>query len=108
MAVLFLNAKNAVIGAQIVAIGTDNGLAATPAQILRGAIMAGANAIIVAHNHPSGEPTPSREDIAFTVNLKAACEVLGVVLVDHVIVTANPNRAHSFCNCYTAPWSSGG
>lgn len=58
-------------------------------------ILANAAAIIVAHNHPSGEPTPSYEDIELTKRLKAAAELLGIRLLDHIIVGEN-GRFYSF------------
>ena len=60
-----------------------------PASILRAALLCGAQQIIVVHNHPSGDVSPSRMDITMTRKLKEICELLGVYLTDHIIVGNN-------------------
>lgn len=92
----FLNQKNRVIGYQEVAKGALNACSVAPADIFRGAIMAGATAIIVAHNHPSGEPTPSDEDRRLTTRIVRAGELLGVRVLDHVVVAEE--GYFSFCD----------
>lgn len=84
---ILLNGANAVIGVVKIGQGGLHGCSLTPADVLRPAIIAGARAIILAHNHPSGDPTPSSEDVGFTQVVRAACEVVGLTLLDHLIVT---------------------
>jgi DNA repair protein RadC len=91
---LLLNNRNQIIGLARVSEGGIHGAALTPADVLRPAIAAGARAVILAHNHPSGDPTPSPEDVVMTRNVYEACEVVGVPLLDHVII-ATGGRATS-------------
>jgi DNA repair protein RadC len=82
---LQLDNKNRVIGYQEVARGTGNACAVKPADVFRAAIIAGAISIIIAHNHPSGEPAPSAEDIALTKRIKRAGDLLGIAVLDHIV-----------------------
>ena len=84
--VLLLNAKYQVIGQRVIAQGTLDTVGFTPADVLRPAVVDGAVAVIVAHNHPSGDPTPSPEDIATTRKTAEASRILGVELLDHVVI----------------------
>ncbi|SHK45062.1 RadC family protein [Thermocrinis minervae] len=84
---IHLTPTHRVIGYDLVAIGRMNTLHAEPKDILYGAIKRGAYAIILVHNHPKGEARPSREDIEFTKRVKKACDIMGFVLLDHIIVT---------------------
>lgn len=86
---LYLNGQSNIIGGECVAMGGSSGLCITPSDILRGAIVAGARAIILGHNHPSGNPEPSDEDYNTTTTLMYASEVVGIELVDHIVVTAH-------------------
>jgi len=83
---LTLNAKHVVIGIEIVSVGTLTASVAHPREIFKGAILKNAAAIILAHNHPSGDPSPSSEDIQLTKRIKEAGELLGIELLDHVIL----------------------
>jgi DNA repair protein RadC len=65
-----------------------------PREVFAAAVREGAAAVVVAHNHPSGDPTPSREDRAITERLRRAGELLGIELLDHVVV--GDERAYSF------------
>ena len=89
MVVVYLNGQNKLIGTEQVSQGGLAGAAVLPRDILRGAIAMNASAIIIGHNHPSGDPTPSYEDQVFTSKVAEACDIIGIPLVDHVIVTAN-------------------
>jgi len=71
--------------------GTVSRTACEPAGILRAALLCNASAVVLFHNHPSGDPSPSAEDLAFTRRLAEAGEIVGVRLVDHLIV-AGPGR----------------
>lgn len=84
--VVFLNGQNRPIGLQEVSRGGLHGCAVTPADVFRGAIVAGASAIILAHNHPSGDSTPSREDVKMTRDVLVAGDILGISVVDHLVV----------------------
>lgn len=94
--VLFhLNGRSEVIGAEVLAKGGQHGCALQARDILRSALASGASAFVVGHNHPSGDPTPSREDIAMTQALVEASEVIGLPFLDHVIVARNSDQATS-------------
>jgi DNA repair protein RadC len=84
---LALNVRHHVIAKRILAIGSLTGVEVHPREVWRQAIVDGAAALIVSHNHPSGDPTPSRQDIELTGRLREVGEVCGIVLLDHVIVT---------------------
>jgi DNA repair protein RadC len=84
--VIHLDNRNCVIGVEEIAIGNTAGIAIHPKEVLKGALLANAVGIIVAHNHPSGEPEPSEQDRKLTAGLKQACELVGINLTDHIIV----------------------
>jgi DNA repair protein RadC len=84
--VLYLDARNRLIMEKTVAIGSANMLIVEPRDIFSTAMKNGASAIILVHNHPSGDNSPSRADIEFTKRVKKAGLLLGVDLIDHVIV----------------------
>lgn len=84
--VLVLNTKNQVLSVLTVSSGTVNQSQVRPAEVFRPAIRANATAIIVVHNHPSGDPTPSRDDIRVTADLVEAGRLLDVELLDHIII----------------------
>jgi DNA repair protein RadC len=81
-----LNTKNVVTAIQIVTMGTLDASLVHPREVFRLAIHNNASSVIVAHNHPSGDPTPSREDIAVTNRIKEAGKILGIDLLDHIVV----------------------
>ena len=85
--VVTLDTKHRVIDAHEVSRGTLNGSTAHPREVFRPAIKDAAAAVILVHNHPSGDPSPSREDIAVTRRLEAAGQHLGIEVLDHVIIT---------------------
>jgi DNA repair protein RadC len=84
--VLLLDTKHRVLRTSIVALGSLNTSGIEPREIYREATLGGAAAIIVFHNHPSGDPTPSPEDVELTRRLAAAGVLMGIDLVDHVIL----------------------
>lgn len=86
-AVLALDAKHRLIGSYLASIGTLDATLIHPREILRFGILASAAGLILAHNHPSGEPTPSADDLALTRRMVEAGELLGIAVLDHVIVT---------------------
>ena len=81
-----LNTKNIVTGYFEVHRGTINTSLVHPREVFKRALLNNANSIIVAHNHPSGDPNPSKEDIQITERLKEAGNLLGINLLDHIIV----------------------
>jgi DNA repair protein RadC len=87
--VLFLDAKNQLIADEIQTRGTVDGAAVYPREVVRRALELSASAIILAHNHPSGDPTPSKADIAITREIIDAGLALNVRVHDHVIVGRN-------------------
>ncbi|MBI1320416.1 MAG: DNA repair protein RadC [Candidatus Hydrogenedens sp.] len=82
---LLLNTKNEVLKTVVVSSGSIDQTLAAPMDVFRQAVREGAPAIILAHNHPSGDPEPSRQDIQLTERMKSAGEMLGVRVLDHVI-----------------------
>ena len=84
---LFLNARNGLLGWREISRGTLNANLVHPRETYAPAVQLMAAAIIVAHNHPSGQTEPSREDIEVTKQLKEAGKIIGIVLLDHLIVS---------------------
>ena len=84
--VLLLNTKNQVLGQRVVYQGNVNPSMIRPAEVLRPAVMEAVPSIIVCHNHPSHDPTPSPEDAAITRELAQAGKLLGIDLLDHVVI----------------------
>lgn len=84
---VLLDTARSIIGLVRVSVGGTQAAIVEPAQVFKAAIIANATAIILAHNHPSGNPEPSREDISITNKVVAAGLVVGIPLLDHLIVT---------------------
>jgi DNA repair protein RadC len=84
--VIYLDGRNRPRGSIMVSAGTLNQSLVHPREAFRGAIVAGAAAIIVCHNHPSGDPTPSREDLSITSRLRQVGELVGIKVLDHIII----------------------
>ncbi len=82
---VYLDRKNHPLGRHLITLGTATGTLVSPKEVFRGAILAGAVALIVAHNHPSGDPAPSSADIQVTRLLRDAARVLDIQLLDHVV-----------------------
>lgn len=91
---LALNAKGELLAERILSQGTSTGTLVSPREFFREALRYGATSALAFHNHPSGDPTPSREDVQLTRRLRAAGESLGVPLADHLVMGAD--RWHSF------------
>jgi DNA repair protein RadC len=83
---LFLDSRNALIADEVQQTGTVNHTPVYPREVVRRALELRASAVIMVHNHPSGDPTPSKDDIAMTREVKEAADKLGIVLHDHIIV----------------------
>jgi DNA repair protein RadC len=84
--VLFLDKKNQLIGDEVMNEGTVDHAPVYPREVMRRALELSASAIILAHNHPSGDPTPSPADVAMTRQVADAGKVMGVVVHDHIVV----------------------
>jgi DNA repair protein RadC len=87
MWMLALDGQNHLLQARCVARGGQHGCSVHARDILRVALRDGASGIVVVHNHPSGDPKPSKEDISMTAALLEACQAIGLPLLDHVIVS---------------------
>jgi DNA repair protein RadC len=87
-----LNTRRRVKGHQLVTVGTMDTLLVHPREVFRGAVIAGAAAIVMMHNHPSGESTPSEADIKVTRDLIRAGQLMKIEVLDHVIL-GNPNHS---------------
>jgi DNA repair protein RadC len=83
---LFLNSHNRVIRNEVISIGTVDSNIIHPREVFRSGIEANAAAVVLAHNHPSGDPTPSFADVEVTKQLVAAGKILGIRVLDHVII----------------------
>lgn len=84
-----MDARNQVKHAEVIAVGCLTGSLVHPREVFRPAVMRGAAAIILCHQHPSGDPSPSPEDIQLTERLIEAGRILGVRVLDHVVVAEN-------------------
>ncbi|OWR30144.1 hypothetical protein CDO73_13885 [Saccharibacillus sp. O23] len=83
---LFLNTKNQVIAQETLSIGSLNASIVHPREVFRAAIKYGSASIVCAHNHPSGDPAPSPEDIAITKRLVESGRIVGIDVLDHIVV----------------------
>ncbi len=87
--VFHLDVRNRIKLIELVSLGTLNSSLVHPREVFTRAVGERSAQIIIAHNHPSGEPTPSDEDLALTKRLKKAGELLGIELIDHLVVTGD-------------------
>jgi DNA repair protein RadC len=83
---VLLDTKHRVLRTAVLAIGTLNSSAVQPREVFREAAIGGAAAIVVFHNHPSGDPTPSPDDRELTRRLVAAGRLMGIDVVDHLVL----------------------
>ena len=83
--VLYLDRKNRLISDELLGIGTVDHVPVYPREVVRRALDLHASALILVHNHPSGDPEPSEADISMTKEVQKACAALGLVLHDHII-----------------------
>lgn len=84
--IILLDTKNRIVGTKTVSVGTINQAIVHPREVFRPAIMKNANSMILSHNHPSGDPTPSKEDLLITERLVKVGEYIGIKILDHIIV----------------------
>lgn len=83
---IYLNNSNEIVGSETIAIGNSRECAIIPADVFRGAIVNGANAVVLAHCHPSGNSTPSKDDIEVTKNIITIGKLIGINVLDHIVV----------------------
>lgn len=91
--VLYLNARNMLIRDELMSEGSIDQSAIYVREVIRRALELGASALILVHNHPSGSPEPSRQDIAITRDIAAAAGKLGIALHDHIIIGGSDHRS---------------
>jgi DNA repair protein RadC len=84
--VLLLNTQNQIVGINTVTVGTLDASLVHPREVFKPAILASAASIILVHNHPSGDPTPSAEDRSVTRQLRTAGALIGIDVLDHVVI----------------------
>ena len=96
--ILLLNAKNEMIGLNIVSTGTVTSAQVCPREVLKPAIIASASAILISHNHPSGDVSPSPEDLALTEKIVQAANIIGIQAHEHLIISIFDNRYYSFAD----------
>jgi DNA repair protein RadC len=103
MVVVLLDAKHRIIGINSVSVGSLTLSIVHPRETFKAAIVSNCAAIILAHNHPSGDPTPSQEDRALTKRLKDAGDIIGIPVLDHLVI-GDDGRYVSFAD---QGWISG-
>lgn len=89
VAVLLLDVRHRPLGVSVVAQGTLTGCQVPPREVFKAAVLANAHAVILAHNHPSGDCAPSREDEALFARLHQAGRLLGIEVLDHLVIGAD-------------------
>jgi len=86
---LYLNARNQVIHKEVVSIGSPSASIVHPREVFQVAVAKSAASIVLAHNHPSGDVSPSRDDVDLTRRLQRAGVIMGVDILDHLIIAAD-------------------
>jgi DNA repair protein RadC len=89
--VILVDAKHRAIGINVVSVGSLSSAIVHPREVFKPAIAGNSAAVILAHNHPSGDPSPSAEDVELTKRLRDAGELLGIRVLDHVILGDGKN-----------------
>src|SRR4029453_9296027 len=96
--IILLNQKNRVIGIHPVSIGSLTASVVHPREVFKPAILSNCASLVLAHNHPSGQPQPLQEDIVLTVLLVTAGKLLGISVLDHVIIGDGTSAYFSFAD----------
>ena len=91
--ILFLNSRNVLMADELQQQGTVDHTPVYPREVIKRALDLGASALILVHNHPSGDPTPSQADIEMTRDLQGAGDKLGITLHDHIVVSKSGNTS---------------
>ena len=84
--VLFLDGRNKLLADEVLGVGTINHAPVYPREVIRRCLELHATAVVLAHNHPSGEPTPSRDDVAMTTQIVKAAATMGIAVHDHIVI----------------------
>src|SRR5438876_10625041 len=84
--VILLDGKNRILGFNVVSVGSLTAALVHPREVFKAAILSNAAALVLVHNHPSGDPTPSAEDRAITERLRQVGELVGIRVLDHVVI----------------------
>ncbi len=87
--VILLNNRHRIIGINTVSIGSVSASLVHPREVFKPAILTSASGVIVAHNHPSGDPEPSSNDVELTKRLNKSGKLIGIESIDHLIVSTN-------------------
>lgn len=103
LCVFLLNARRRLVGFELVSLGSLDTILFHPRDVFRAAVAKSAAAIIIAHNHPSGDPSPSESDIKRTRELIHAGQVLKIDLLDHIII-GHKRHGKSFCSLRELGW----
>lgn len=90
---ILLNPRNKIIGISTISIGTLNASLVHPREVFKDAIMHSAASVVLAHNHPSGDPEPSEDDLKITKKLVDSGKILGIEVLDHIVIGKN-----NFCS----------
>ncbi len=96
--IIMLNAKNQIIGLNIVSTGSLTSATVSPMEVLKPVILSNASAIILCHNHPSNELTPSEPDIHITRKIIWAADMMGIQVHEHLIISMDDNQYYSFAD----------
>jgi len=86
---ILLNPRNKIIGISTISIGTLNASLVHPREVFKDAIVHSASSVVLAHNHPSGDPEPSEDDLKITKKLVESGKILGIEVLDHIIIARN-------------------
>ena len=87
--VLFANVRTQVIHSEIISVGSLSASIVHPRELFKAAIQHSTSSVLLAHNHPSGDPSPSKDDVELTRRLANAGEILGIEILDHIIICSN-------------------
>lgn len=90
---IHIDHKTRMVGVHVISLGSIAASLVHPREVFKAAILTNAHALIVVHNHPSGDPTPSREDREITERLKSSGDILGIPLFDHVVIATDGFRS---------------
>lgn len=103
MWLLAVDGQNNLRGARMISRGGLHGVALRTSDILRAALELAASGFVLVHNHPSGNPTPSKEDLEHTAHVRLAADITGMTFVDHVIITASGRFSAYIANQWQLP-----
>lgn len=86
MVVAYISASGELVGVEVIATGQMTRVSIGMTEVFRGAILAGVDTILLCHNHPTGDPSPSPQDLDLTTRVIKACEYMGMILLDHIVI----------------------